>query len=648
MSQTKAQLVGGVGISTAENITVGSAVTANSSGIVVTGIVTATSFVGDGSNLSNTGSTLSAASGSQRVVVTSQTSGTMTASATDGDLTFDAGSNTLNTSNLSVTGITTLGSSNGIGTVTIGVGATALLVQGSARVTGILTVGEGSVTINGINNSATVPGTITGGTGCITGTMTAATGCVAGTLSAGTGCVTGTMTATTGCVSGTLTAGTATVPGTLTGGTGCVTGTLTAANANIPGTVTGGVVCATSCIAAGSANIPGTVTAGTFSGSGSGLSNIPSGAISGGLSAAEVCTFTSSGTWTKPTSAKFVMVEMLGAGGGGARGSKLVCYYPTQNRVIRGGGGGGGGAYKQAVFPSPSLPPTVTVTIGAGGAGGSGYNPYLQCCLPCTSSDFWNNGCEGCPGGYTTFGTLSVGGGSGACEGNFSPLPFAPCSTSLGGKGGSIYMGVDLGNSKFDSGNGSLWCMGSQSPGCFALQAKDGGGGGAPGGTILSSPYKPSQPGVYPSPTPYNYSCCVYCPQLLCKGLNGLSSLKGGSGGGGGAMNAGWAPGCNLCYLCGGCGAGSCIPCSVANDPTLYLYALCYGAVSGGTPTSRNGASSPSECMFGGGGGTIGCSGGNGGLASGGGGGGGGGLPTGESGCGGAGGNGRVIVYTWS
>lgn len=59
------------------------------------GIVSATKFYGDGSNLSNTGSTLSAASGVQRVVVTSQTSGTMTASATDADITFNAGNNTL-------------------------------------------------------------------------------------------------------------------------------------------------------------------------------------------------------------------------------------------------------------------------------------------------------------------------------------------------------------------------------------------------------------------------------------------------------------------------------------------------------------------------------------------------------------------------
>ena len=57
--------------------------------------------------------------------------------------------------NLFVSGITTLGASNGIGTVTIGIGNTALLVEGNARVTGILSIGQGTVTIDGNNNTIT-------------------------------------------------------------------------------------------------------------------------------------------------------------------------------------------------------------------------------------------------------------------------------------------------------------------------------------------------------------------------------------------------------------------------------------------------------------------------------------------------------------
>ena len=109
------------GVVTATSVVIGSGVTINSSGITATGLtITAGSFVGDGSGLSNAGSTLSAASGSQRVVVTSLTSGSMTAAATDADLTFDANSNTLSvggglvvgaavtiTGNLTVNGTTT-------------------------------------------------------------------------------------------------------------------------------------------------------------------------------------------------------------------------------------------------------------------------------------------------------------------------------------------------------------------------------------------------------------------------------------------------------------------------------------------------------------------------------------------------------------
>ena len=80
--------------------TVGSAITMYAS----TGIISATAFHGDGSNLANTGATLSAAAGTQRLVVTSLTSGTMVDAATDSDLTFNATTNTLNTDNLIVAG----------------------------------------------------------------------------------------------------------------------------------------------------------------------------------------------------------------------------------------------------------------------------------------------------------------------------------------------------------------------------------------------------------------------------------------------------------------------------------------------------------------------------------------------------------------
>ena len=95
-------------------------------GAVFTGVVTATSFSGDGSSLTGI-------------------------AATDN----------VRTNTLVVSGISTLGSSNGIGTVTIGLGTEALHVDGNARVTGILTVGTASITIDGTSNKINVGSGVT-------------------------------------------------------------------------------------------------------------------------------------------------------------------------------------------------------------------------------------------------------------------------------------------------------------------------------------------------------------------------------------------------------------------------------------------------------------------------------------------------------
>ena len=69
----------------------------------------ADTLYGDGSNLTGitAGATLSAASGSQRLVLTSLTSGTMTSAATDADLSFDATTNLLSAGKLLIAGIST-------------------------------------------------------------------------------------------------------------------------------------------------------------------------------------------------------------------------------------------------------------------------------------------------------------------------------------------------------------------------------------------------------------------------------------------------------------------------------------------------------------------------------------------------------------
>jgi hypothetical protein len=64
------------------------------------------------------------------------------------------------TNQLNVSGVSTFFAA-GIGTVVIGVGTTALLVQGNARITGILTIGQSSLTLDGNNNQINVGAGVT-------------------------------------------------------------------------------------------------------------------------------------------------------------------------------------------------------------------------------------------------------------------------------------------------------------------------------------------------------------------------------------------------------------------------------------------------------------------------------------------------------
>jgi hypothetical protein len=121
--------------------------------------------------------------------------------------------------------------------------------------------------------------------------------------------------------------------------------------------------------------------------------------------------FTSSSTWTKPTTGQtMALVEAWGGGGGGARDPD-------------GAGGGGGGAYIRKIIALASVSASVSVSVGSGGSGFTGESP-------------------GGNGGNSSFGSYltAYGGGGGGRD-----------STSSGGDGGSggglTGAGVNGGNS---------------------------------------------------------------------------------------------------------------------------------------------------------------------------------------------------------
>ena len=122
------------------------------------GIITATGFVGDGQNLTNTGSTLSEpTSGTHRLVTTSLTSGTMTTSGTDSVLSFNYGTHTLAATNFSGSGasLTNLNATNlSSGTVPIARLGDSGTKSGSTFLAGDNTFKTVTVAINSIDNDA--------------------------------------------------------------------------------------------------------------------------------------------------------------------------------------------------------------------------------------------------------------------------------------------------------------------------------------------------------------------------------------------------------------------------------------------------------------------------------------------------------------
>jgi len=174
-----------------------------------------------------------------------------------------------------------------------------------------------------------------------------------------------------------------------------------------------------------------------------------------------VQTFTSSGTWNKPTGVSYIIVEVIGGGGGGGG---------NDTALSSSGGGGGGGGYARVVLSAASLT-SETVTVGGGGAGGAAGN---------------NNGVAGVT---SSFGSLCVATGGAAgqvASSDVSPLGGIGTTGDMLVAGSAGLPDQDTGGvganrsspggaSAFGSGGASLFNSGNGASG------RDFGGGGAGG-----------------------------------------------------------------------------------------------------------------------------------------------------------------------
>lgn len=259
----------------------------------------------------------------------------------------------------------------------------------------------------------------------------------------------------------------------------------------------------------------------------------------GGVANVDVDIFTTTGndTWTKPT-CTMVRVILIGGGAGGGSGRK-----GTGTRL--GGGGGGGGGMTVKDFLASDLGSTEKLTVGSGGTGGTSQTTNA------------NNGNPGNNGNPSFFGNSSAGVGTDAkayAGGGFGGGSGTNSATAVAGPGfGNVASAVawtggynsetlnDMVATAVNFFAGGAASTQSSSGRSGSIQFACGGGGG--GGAVITATERNGGVGGVPvhragqAPVPANGA---HLPGSNGTAITGDTMAPGGFGGsGGGGANTG-------------------------------------------------------------------------------------------------------------
>lgn len=185
------------------------------------------------------------------------------------------------------------------------------------------------------------------------------------------------------------------------------------------------------------------------------------------LGSASGVTYSAAGTrtFTVPSCANYICIEVWGAGGGGH------CSAASNGS----GGSGGGGGYGQECFSvTPGTSYTVTIGAGGNGSGGSGGSSSVGSLISATGGTGGAFGPSGAGGvGGTSSATVNISGGDGLAGGaSYS-------NAKAGGAGGNGGAGGD--GDGYNGGKPGVAPGGGGGAGGYVNSACHAGGAGAPG-----------------------------------------------------------------------------------------------------------------------------------------------------------------------